>query len=921
MIRETLTRLKFLIARKPAGEVDEEIRLHLEELTATYLQLGLSEQEARRRAFVVFGGVQKTREESYRQRPGWWLDTRRWIDTLSQDVRYALRQLARTPAFTITAILTLALGIGANAAIFTLVNAVLLKNLPVADPQTLVRIGDQPDCCVGDGSSPDGDFSFFSTNTYTELKKSMPEFEELAAMQAGFGYRPIIARRDRAGENARSVMGEFVSGNYFRTFGLKPEAGRLLTDSDDVPGAPIAIIMSYETWKNQYNSDPSVVGSTFWINTKAVTVTGIAPEGFFGDRMMSTPPEFYLPIESMPILANAPYVHTPNTQWLYIVGRVKPGVALAPLQEKLNARLRQIFLDSGRFSAEKDKVYLPKVHATLTPGGAGIQSMQKEYASNLHLLMGVSGLVLLIACANIANLLLVRGMARKTEMSVRTALGAMRGRIMQQLLTESLVLALLSGLAGLIVAYAGTRMLLLLAFPGAQSVPIHATPSLPVMAFALGLSLVTGVLFGVAPAWIASKAQPVDALRSSTRTTAAGASWLQRGLVVLQAALSLVLLVVAGLFSQSLGKLQGTDLKIQTTNRYIIHINPQAAGYSQTQLEALYHSMEDRFHAIPGVLKVGISNYTPMEDNNNGYGVQVQGIAGQRTIASVIRANAEYLDSVGTRVLQGRSFTTQDTSTSPAVALINETFVKRFFKTGENPIGHHLGNGSSPGDFEIVGVVEDSVYTDVKWKNHSMYFVPLMRRPPSATGPIEKDDNLYAGAIVLQTDRPMNDLEALSRRTLASINPNLTVVKFQPFTEQIADRFTDQRLIARLTSLFGILALLLATIGLYGVTAYHVARRTSEIGIRMALGAARLGVVTMVMRGALLQALLGLAIGVPIALLCVRYIKTQLYEITHVNLGVMAFAVLTLTIAACIAGLIPAQRAASTDPAQALRTE
>ena len=258
--------------------------------------------------------MERVREESHRQRPGW------WIDTVKQDVKYALRGLVKTKAFTVTAVLTLALGIGANAAIFTLVNAVLMKNLPVTDPMTLVRIGDQPDCCVGDGRGDDGEFSYFSTNTYTELKKSLPEFEELAAMQAGFGFRPVIARRDGKDEAARSVMGEFVSGNYFRTFGVKAESGRLIGDADDSPSAPMIAVMSFETWKNNYGSDPGVVGSTFWVNTKAVTVAGIAPEGFYGDRLLSTPPEFYLPIETMATLTNAPYVHSPGTQWLYLVG-------------------------------------------------------------------------------------------------------------------------------------------------------------------------------------------------------------------------------------------------------------------------------------------------------------------------------------------------------------------------------------------------------------------------------------------------------------------------------------------------------------------------------------------------------------------------------------------------------------------------
>ncbi len=843
--------------------------------------------------------------------------------TLLQDVHYALRQLRKTPGFTATVLLTLALGIGANAAIFTLVNAVLLRNLPVADPKTLVRLGDNDNCCVTGGTRDDGDYALFSTDTYEQLKKGVPEFEELAGIQAGFHFRPVTVRRDGAGSQAQSVMGEFVSGNYFRTFGLRAQAGRLLADADGVEGAPITAVMSYDTWQREYAGDASVIGSTFWVNTKAVTVVGIAPRGFYGDRMSNTPPDYYLPIEAMPVLASAPYVHQPNAAWLYIVGRVKPGTALAPLQDKVSALLRQIY--AHRFTASPhDQALLAKTHVTLTPGGAGIQALQDEYASHLHLLMWISGLVLLIACANIANLLLVRGMGRRAEMSVRTALGAMRGRIIRQLLTESILLSVMGGVAGLMVAYAGTRMLLRMAFPGDTNVPIHSSPSLEVIGFAFGLSLVTGVLFGVAPAWIAANANPADALRSGTRTTATGVSLLQRGLVVLQAALSLVLLVGAGLFAQSLNKLQGTDLKLDAKNRYIVHFNPQAAGYAQTQLEALYRTIEEQFHTLPGVGKVGISTYTPMEDDNWGTGVDVQGQPPTHGGfgASFVKANAEFFDSVGTRVVMGRGIGVQDTATAPTVAVVNEEFVKQYLK-GLNPIGQHFGgNGhASAGDYQIVGVVEDTAYQSVKWKDHAMYFLPMMQRAPSDKGPIESDDQLYAGAIVLATDRPMNEMETLARRTLTQINPNLAVVKFQTFEEQIGDRFSEERMIARLTVLFGALALLLATIGLYGVTAYTVAGRTSEIGIRMALGAERGSVVAMIMRGATVQTLLGLAIGVPVALLCVRFVKTQLYEITKADTTVMAGASVTLAVAACIAGMIPARRAASIDPAKALRME
>ena len=842
------------------------------------------------------------------------------MTTLVQDVRYAMRQLRKTPAFTVTVLLTLALGIGANAAIFTLVHTVLLQRLPVADPKALLRVGDSNACCVTSGTRDSGDYSLFSTEMYEQMKKSAPEFEELAAMQAGFGYRPVVVRRDASGAQAQSVMGEFVSGNYFRTFGLRPSAGRLLMDSDDAKGASMTAVMSYEMWQRDYLGDASVVGSTFWVNTKPVMVVGIAPKGFYGDRLMSTPPDFYLPMETMTVLASVPYVHDPSVSWLYIVGRVKPGVAMIPLQEKLSAVLRQEFATTRLFSSAEGKALLPRAHVVLTPGGAGIQGMQEEYGAHLHLLMWVAGLVLLVACANIANLLLVRGMARRMEMSLRTALGAGRGRLVRQLLTESVLLAGMGGLAGLIVAYAGTRMLLMLAFPGEQNVPIDASPSGAVVGFALGLSVLTGVVFGVAPAWIAAKAQPADVLRSGARTTTTGASRLQRGLVVLQAALSFVLLVGAGMFSQSLRRLENTDMKLDARNRYIVHINPQAAGYSATQLEALYRTMEEQFHALPGVQKVGIATYTPMEDNNWGNDMQVEGQPNVKLIASFVKASAEYFDSVGTRVVMGRGIGVQDTSTSPPVVVVNKEFVKQFFGK-KNPLGHRIGQPNSPGDYEIVGVVEDTTYESVRWKDHTMYFVPMMQRPVNTKEPIEDDLSLYAGAIVLATDRPMDNMEALARRTLASINPNLTIVKFQTFDQQIGDRFNEERMLARLTMLFGVLALLLATIGLYGVTAYTVVRRTVEIGIRMALGADRAGVVAMIMRGAIAQTLLGLMIGVPIALLCVRYVKAQLYEVTSANPVVMIVAIVTLAVAAGIAGMIPAQRAASTDPVQALRTE
>ncbi len=847
---------------------------------------------------------------------------------LLQDLAYASRQLRKTPGFTLTILLTLALGIGANSAIFTLVNAILLHNLPVADPKTLVRIGDTDACCVNGGWNDNGDYSLFSTSSYLMFKKNLPEFEELAAMESGYAWRPVTVRRAGPSTVAKSVTGTFVSGNYFRVFGLSPAAGRLFLDSDDQKGAPVTAVMSYDAWQQDYAGDPGVIGSSFYINTKPATIIGVAPKGFYGDRIDTNPPKYFLPMNAMDEVIGAPYFNDPDSQWAYIIGRIRPGTSLSILQAKASTLLKQEFAPLKTFSDQRAKEALPRTHVVLTPGGGGIQNMQDGYKDHLRLLQWIAAMVLLVACANIANLLLVRGMSRRAELSIRSALGAQRRRIVRQLLTESVLLSGVGGLLGLLISYLGAHALLALAFPDQHNMPVTAAPSALVIGFAIALSLLTGVLFGLAPALMAARTQPAESLRSNARTTAIGASYLQRTLVVLQAALSLVLLVAAGLFAQSLNKAQNVDMKLDTTNRYIAHINPQAAGYKNTEVEPLYQTIVDRFHALPGVLKVGLCTYTPMESNNWGSGVKVQGEPDLNKGASWVKGTPEYFDSVGTRVVMGRGFTSQDTLNAPPVAVVNQEFVKQFFGN-RNPIGHRFGfSGPGPGGrdaaHEIVGVVEDTTYTSVYWKNHAMYFLPLTQRAGNGVDPddtIDKDQSMYAGAMVIQTSHPIPGFEKIVGDTLANINPNLTIVKFQTFRQQIDDRFIEERLIARLTSLFGLLALLLAALGLYGVTSYTVVRRTPEIGIRMALGASRNRVIGTVMRGAMLQAVIGLAIGVPVAIFCVRYVKSQLYDITTVNVPVMTIAVAVLVLAAAIAGLIPARRAASIDPVRALRID
>jgi macrolide transport system ATP-binding/permease protein len=847
------------------------------------------------------------------------------MNGLMQDVTYALRQLRKAPGFTLTAVLTLALGIGANAAIFTLVHAVLLQNLPVSDPKALVRLGDKDDCCVMAGRPENEDYSLFSYDLYKHLRDSAPEFEELAAMDASLSAGDLTARRESANGLSKASAGEFVSGNYFQTFGLQPYSGRLLEPSDDVAGAPMAAVLSYRAWQRDYAMDPSIIGSTFQLNTHPVTVVGITPPSFYGDRMSDTPPDFFLPLTEEPILDPGALLRRPEANWLYVLGRVKPGTKIGPLQEKMSALLRDWLVPIKSYQDAEGKKALPKTHTILTPGGVGIANMQADYRSGLVLLTGISALVLLIACANIANLVLVRGMSRRAETSIRIALGAARKRIIRQMLTESVVLACLGGVAGLAVAYAGTRMLLALAFPDSPGLPIHASPSPLVLGFAFGLSLITGLVFGIAPAWITSHSEPAEALRGANRSTRDSASLLQRSLVVVQAALSLVLLVGAGLLTKSLNKLEHQDFGLQAENRVVIHISPDNAGYKPDQLQVLYGEMRERLRALPGVERVGLSLYSPLEGANWGEGVAIQGRPepgpNDRVGASWDRVTPDFFQVIGQQVLRGRGITDQDTGTSPMVAVVNETFVNKFFPKGEDPIGVHFGldGVKSAGEIEIVGVVSDAKYMNPRQAVRAMYFRPFLQHAPLSDNLDVR--SLFAGAIMLQMRGPSEGLEAQVRRTLANINPNLTVIDFKTFGSQIEGQFGQERLIARLTLMFGVLALVLASVGLYGVTAYTVARRTPEIGIRMALGAGRGNVVSMVLREAMLQAGVGLAIGLPVALLCARFLKAQLYATGGQDPVVLAGAVVVLIVSACVAGLIPARRAASTDPVKALRTE
>ena len=852
------------------------------------------------------------------------------MNSLWLDIRFALRQMRKSPGFITTVVLTLALGIGANTAIFTLVHAILLRSLPVTKPAQLWRVGDNGDCCVeggfpGDASST-GDFTIFSADLYNYLRAQTPEFEQLAAVQAGGGTWAV-----RHGEGLpKSLQGEFVSGNYFQTLGLSSFEGRLLGDSDDTPNAAPATVISYQSWKGEFASDPNVVGSTIYIQTHPFTVVGIAPPGFYGDRVSDNPPDFWLPIDSEPYLrGTSSILHHGDSHWLYLLGRARAGQSVPAIQAKMTASLRQWLWTRTVLIQFGGGAIIPKMHVVLTPGGGGIQQMQEYVGKGLKVLMILSSIVLLIACANIANLMMARATTRRAELAVRMAIGAARKRIVRQILTESVLLSCLGGAAGLAVAYTGCRMILALAFPDARNMPIDASPSLIVLGFTFLVSMVTGVLFGVGPAWLSLQAQPAEALRGVNRSTGDRSSLPQKSLVIFQAALSVVLLCGAILMTRTLLNLQNQNFGVETHNRYIVHFDPVGAGYTTERLPALYRQLEDRFSTLPGIQHFSLAMYSPLEGNNWGECVIQQGHPvpkpGENCGSTWVRVGTHYLDSIGVPMVRGRDFNDQDTATSPQVVIVNEAFVKRFYP-GKDPVGQHFGIDfpQYSGAWQIVGVFRDFKMNNPREQVKPVYLRPLTQQfmgykeAEMIGGEVQ---SMNMGTMIIDFSTPPSNVDSMIRHTMSSIDPNLTVEDLRSFEQQVAGNFDTERLISRLTTLFGIIALTLACVGLYGVMSYFVARRTSEIGIRMALGATRGSVVSLVLRAAMWQIIIGLVLGIPASLYVGYLMKSILYGVGSYDPWALTLAPVMLIICATFAGFLPALRASSIEPMQALRIE
>jgi predicted permease len=781
------------------------------------------------------------------------------------DLRDALRQLRKAPGFAATVVITLALGIGATTAIFTLVHQVMLKSLPVSKPEELWRIGDKIRCCNWGGytQGDDGNFSLFSWEAYKNFREHTPEFVDLAALQAG--NAPLGVRRAGSQAPADTCNGQEVSGNFFRTLGVQPWLGRLMSDADDQKGAPLVAVMSHRIWQSKYASDPSVVGGSFQINGHAFTVIGIAPPGFYGAKLAGWGmPDFWLPITAEDVLAGpVSRIKRANENYLDLIGRVRAGVAPQALEAKLRVEFHNWLASHVPDMDPGEKQLWQEQTLHLIPGGAGVAAMRDEYEDGLKLLLIAAGCVLLVACGNLANLMLARGLKNRAQTSVRVALGASRLRLVRRALVESVLLAVIGGVFGIAVAYGGTRLILYLAFQigGPNNyVPVSPEPSWPVLLFTLGVSVFTGMIFGTAPAWMTSHADPVEALRGANRSVGGGRSWAQKSLVIAQAAMSLVLLSAAALLAQSLRNLEHQDFGFEMKGRYIASINPTLSNYKPEQMEQLFRRIDDSLKQIPGVRMVSPALYAPMTGDSWNEGVRIQGRPEpgpkEDTGAGWARVMPGFFETIGAKIVMGRSLSEDDTAATLNVAVVNEAFVKRFFKD-QNPIGQHFGPDriKFASTYEIVGVVKDIRYMTYNYKEpvRPMFWI-------SETQTVHYDDPVFSDGekyshflynIVVWAPGDPQGMEERVRRAMSSVDPSLVLYSVDPYSKVVSADFQQQNMIATLTTLFGLLGLVLAAVGLYGVMAYTVEQRTNEIGLRMALGANREHVITMVLRDAI----------------------------------------------------------------------
>ena len=849
--------------------------------------------------------------------------------TALRDLVYAARKLAAARVFAVTAVLTLALGIGGTTAIFSLIHAVMLKSLPVVDPASLYRVGDGDNCCVQGG--PQDRWGMFSYPLYEQIKAATPEFESIAAVQAGMARFSV--RREGVADAPRPLRGNYVTGSYFSTLGARAAAGRIFTDADDAAAATPVVVMAYHTWQGTYGGDPALVGSTLILDGHPFTLVGVMPSGFFGETLQPDPPDLWVPLQQEPLLVgNTSLLKQSISAWLRVIGRLKPGASIAGMDARLTSLLHNWARHDAGYPVEWmpliEKV-MPQQLIAVVPAGAGVAEMKAEYGRSLQILLGVCALVLLIACANVANLLLARSVARRPQTAVRIALGASRGEIVREALIESLLLAVGGAVAGLVVAITASRLLLSLAFSGVTYLPIDTTPSWPVLAFASALAVITGLIFGAAPAWFDTRTDPIEALRGAGRTTGDTSSVTRRALLIVQATLSVVLVAGSTMLARSLNNLEHQKFGFEREGRLNVAISRPSQDVVPERLPALYRDVAERLARIPGVRGAAYALYNPLTDNW-GEGVVIAGkpaTMDESTNASWNRVSPNYLQLLGVSLVKGRFFSEADNETSEQVAIVNQAFVKRFFTADEDPIDQHFGIDlpENANTYRIVGVVDDPRFApfELNKPQRPMFYVVHAQTVPYANPLLARLETAshFAGGVLLVSDAPKGTLLPAVSRALSEADPNLSVIGARTLDEQIARTFSQERAVASLAGLFGVVALVLAAVGLYGVTAYSVAQRTNEIGVRMALGADRSRVMQLILGSAFRRVAVGLVIGLPMAVGAGYLLSSRLYGVSFWDPVALGVATGSLALAALAASMVPATRAAALAPMKALRTE
>ena len=841
------------------------------------------------------------------------------METLLQDIRYGARMLRKNPAFTIVAVLTLALGIGANTAIFTLINAVMLKMLPVKNVKELVVVGDPTAAHSRSHGTPRVDL--YSYPLFEELKKRNNVFQDM--MAAAELHRTRLNKP--SGQSiSDNVLGVLVTGNYFSLLGVNPLIGRTLYESDDQVrgGNPVAVI-SYSLWKSKFNGDASVIGDSIRVNGYPFTIVGVAPPGFNG-QVVGDVQEVWIPMTMQEqMLPGRKWLDDVQSSWLVAMARLKPGVTIPQAKANLNVILKQLLAsDYGSKIGADDKTQLLKEEIDVHPGDKGLSQLRGSIAKPLYLLMGIVGLVLLIACVNVANLLLARATSRQKEIAVRLAMGARPQRIVRQLLTESILLALLGGAVGLLFAFWGTRLLLSVARLDIEQSGLQVTPDTRILLFTLAVCMVTGILFGLVPALRALHIELNATLKNAAPGSVGPAG--KRGphwgkvLVIAQVALSLLVLFAAGLLVRSLQNLRNVDIGFQRDHVLMVGVDPITAGYDTVEKSLnMERALRERLKQLPGVQDVSVSEMGLFSGSACATNVAVVGWnhrAGDDDYAFCDHVGPNYFRMLKFPILLGRDIGEQDTATSAPVVVVNQKFVDHYFPN-QNPIGQKIfwddDRHKAKPPMEIVGVIGNALNRELKDKIEPEHYMPItqMEQPPGA----------YRYAI-----RTAGDPKTITdevRNAIKEFNPDMPVDDIRSLDTLIDRTISNEIIIAKLSTFFGVLALLLASIGLYGVMSYMIAGRTRELGVRIALGAQRGTVLGMVMKECMVLVAIGIVVGIPSAFAVSRVITSMLYGLKPYDPLAMTTVVVLLAIVGAFAGFIPARRATKVDPMVALRYE